>query len=117
VSIAENSFLDAHRNGNFGSTATQAFDTVRPGVVITDNAAGTASDDVTFTFTFDEAVTGFTIDDITVANGTKGTFTAVSSTVYTLVVAPPAESSGTITVDVAGDIAIDSASNGNTAAT
>ncbi|WP_237133444.1 Ig-like domain-containing protein, partial [Pseudohongiella sp. O18] len=73
-----------------------------PVLTITDNVSGVASGDVTFTFTFDQAMkTGeFTASDINVTNGTKGTFTAVSSTVYTLVVTPTANSTGNITVSV-----------------
>ncbi|MDX2176830.1 MAG: SUMF1/EgtB/PvdO family nonheme iron enzyme [Candidatus Sumerlaeia bacterium] len=38
----------------------------------------------TLTFTFGEPVTGFDTTDVTVTNATRGTFTPVSSTVYTL---------------------------------
>jgi hypothetical protein len=71
---------------------------------ITDNNAnavvanGTA---VTYTFNFSQAVTGFDASDVTVINGTKGAFTAVSSTQYTLVVTEPASGSGTTQVFVA----------------
>ncbi|WP_390521704.1 Ig-like domain-containing protein, partial [Vibrio fortis] len=63
-------------------------DGVSPTVSISDDTTGTATGDITYTFTFSEAVTGFTADDITVSGGSKGTFTAVSGTVYTLVVTP-----------------------------
>ncbi|WP_429614826.1 Ig-like domain-containing protein [Synechococcus elongatus] len=95
-------------------------DTTAPTVTITDDEPGTgniAGGDIVYTFTFNEAVTGFTADDITVANGTKGTFTAVSPTEYTLVVTPDAGFEGNITVDVAAGVAIDAAGNPNTAAT
>jgi methionine-rich copper-binding protein CopC len=61
-------------------------------------------------------VTGFTADDVTVVNGSKGAFTAVSSTVYTLVVTPTAGFEGNVTVDVAASVATDGAGNDNTAA-
>ena len=60
-------------------------------------------------------VTGFTAAGISVVNGTKGLFTAVSSTVYTLVVTPTAGFEGNVTVDVAGSVAIDAAGNNNSA--
>ncbi len=41
---------------------------------------------VRYTFTFSEPVTGFTAEDITVTNGTKGAFTTVSPTKYQLLV-------------------------------
>ncbi len=109
-------------NGNVGalSGATSiTIDTTNPTVVITDDEAGVANiagGDVLYTFTFNEPVTGFDASDVTVANGTKGTFTAVSSTVYTLAVTPSANFEGNLTVDVAGGAAMDTAGNGNTAA-
>ena len=52
---------------------------------------------------------------VTVGNGTKGTFSAVSSTVYTLVVTPTAASSGNITVNVSTTGVTDAAGNQATA--
>jgi len=92
-----------------------------PTLVITDNVATTAniaSGNVTFTFTFSEAVTGFVTGGIVVTGGAKGTFTAVSGNVYTLVVTPTASTNtGTITVNVAANVATDADGNGNTIAT
>jgi Ca2+-binding RTX toxin-like protein/methionine-rich copper-binding protein CopC len=91
-----------------------------PTVVITDDEAGTgniAGGNITYTFTFSESVTGFEAQDVAVVNGVKGLFTAVSSTVYTLVVTPTAGYEGNVTVDVAGGKAVDTQSNSNTAAT
>ncbi|HOT45052.1 MAG TPA: DUF2341 domain-containing protein [Spirochaetota bacterium] len=53
--------------------------------------------------------------DVTVGNGSKGTFTQTGATTYTLVVTPTAQ--GAVTVDVAAGAAQDAAGNGNTAAT
>ena len=83
---------------------------------ITDNTAGTAIGDVTYTFTFSEDVVGFTIDDVTVAGGTKGLFTTVSASEYTLVIAPDDNSTSNITVDVAANAAQDLVTNPSTAA-
>jgi len=82
-------------------------------VVITDNVAGTANGNVTFTYTFSEAVTGFDTSKVTATGGTKGTFTAVSATVYTLLVTPTASSTADIVLttstagvtDTAGNVA------------
>ena len=92
-------------------------DTTAPTVAITDNVtAATATGDVTFTFTFSEDVrTSFTADDIVVAGGTKGAFAHVDATHATLVVAPPADSTGTIDVSVAAGTFSDAAGNANTA--
>ena len=105
--------------GGGGSGGSQPADTQAPTLTITDDENGTgniAGGDITYTFTFSEAVTGFTVADITVANGAKGTFTAVSSTVYTLVVTPDAGFEGNVSVSVAAAMATDSAGNNNTAA-
>lgn len=98
---------------------TVTLDITAPTVTITDDEAGTAiiaGGNVVYTFSFSETVTGFAVGDITVVGGTKGVFTPVSGTVYTLVVTPSAME-GNMTVDVAGSMAIDAAGNGNTAAT
>ncbi|MDB9447426.1 Ig-like domain-containing protein [Anabaena sp. CS-542/02] len=70
------------------------------GVTITDNVEGTAIGNITYTFTFPQAVTDFNADDVTVTNGTKGAFTAKSGTEYTLVVTPNANFEGELTVAV-----------------
>jgi len=77
---------------------------------VTDTAAQT------FTFTFGEGVTDFDDSDITVTGGTKGTFTPVSPTVYTLDVTG---TGGTVTASVgaAAATAASGTGNGNAAAT
>ena len=113
IDVAANSAIDVASNGNTAAIqATTNYDATDPTVAISgvpanSNAAFTA------TFTFSEAVTGFDATDITLGNATKGTFTATSSTVYTLVVTP---TGAAVTIDVAANSAIDVASNGNTAA-
>ncbi|EPN8460490.1 Ig-like domain-containing protein [Vibrio cidicii] len=108
---------DSAGNSASAVTASSALDTVAPTVTISDDTTGTATGDVLYTFTFSESVTGFTVDDITVSGGTKGTFSAVSGTVYTLVVTPTANSTSNLTVDVAANVATDTAGNPNSAAT
>jgi len=105
VSVAAGAFKNLTGTANTaGASANQAYNTAQtiPTVVITDNVpAATATASVTFTFTFSEAIdTTFTASKITVTGGTAGTFTRVSSTVSTLVVTPPANQSGTLTVAV-----------------
>ncbi|MDH2356871.1 Ig-like domain-containing protein, partial [Bradyrhizobium sp. SSUT112] len=119
VDVAAGAANDAAANGNtVAIQATQAYDTKAPTVTITDDepavTANIAGGNVLYTFTFSEPVTGFVAADVTVSGGTKGTFTAVSSTVYTLDVTPTANTqAGTITVDVAAGAANDAAANGN----
>ena len=91
-----------------------------PTVTITDDEPGTANiagGSVVYTFQFSEAVTGFDASDVTVANGTKGTFTAIDADTYTLAVTPNASFAGNMTVDVAAAAAIDTAGNSSIAAT
>ena len=65
--------------------------------------------------TFDEHVTGFTVGDVSVVNGSAGSFSGRDGdTVYTFNVVPDAI--GSVTVDIAADVAKGSGGNGNTAA-
>jgi len=66
--------------------------------------------DQTATFTFSEDVTGFDATDIEVTDGTKGTFSATSATVYTLVITPT--SGEDLVVTVAKDAATDGLNTG-----
>ncbi len=63
--------------------------------------------------TFTQAVSGFTVDDITVGNGTADNFSG-SGASYTFDVTPNAI--GQVTVDIAANVAQDADSNGNTEA-
>ncbi|WP_347247595.1 DUF4347 domain-containing protein [Zoogloea sp.] len=76
-----------------------------PTLDITDDTPGSAAGPVTFTFQFSEGVSGFTVDDITVTNGSKGSFSSIDADTYTLVVTPDADSSGDIGVTVASHVA------------
>jgi Bacterial Ig-like domain len=100
-----------------GGSASAPADTTPPTVAVTDNvSAPTASGNVTFTFTFNEAVTGFTESDVTVTNGTKGTFTMANDRLSaTLVVIPNTNTAATMTVAVAINAFTDTSGNGNTA--
>ncbi len=72
------------------------------------------------TFTFSEAVTGFTTGDVTVSNANKpNSWKSSSTTTYTLTLTPTTTdgNTGTVTIDVAANVAQDSGNNGNKAAT
>lgn len=90
-----------------------ASDAVAPTVVITSVASSITTAAFTCTFTFSEDVTGFALGDITVGNGTAGTFNTVSPSVYTVVITPTAL--GTVTVDVGAGVCVDEAGNANEA--
>ena len=88
-------------------------------VTITDDEAGTATiagGSILYTFQFSEMVTGFDAADITVVNGTKGTFTPVDGDTYTLAVTPTAGFQGILAVGVGAGVAFDAAVTPNTAA-
>ncbi len=116
VNVATGKFTDTVGNNNIAATQNnQAVDTVSPTVLITDDQTATDGT-ITYTFTLSKASTNFSIDAITVLNGTKGTFTAISSTSYTLVVIPDANSPAPLTVEVAAGKFTDTIGNGNIAA-
>ena len=58
------------------------------------------SEETTATFQWSESVSGFLIGDITLSEGTKGTFTEVDGETYTLVITSPSSGSGMIGVTV-----------------
>lgn len=93
----------------FSNTAysfAQRYDTrvpdTEPSVNITANApAGGAAGPFTLTFTFNLDVgSSFTDSDVLVTNAAAGTLTRVSSTVYTMVVTPPAGTVGIALIEV-----------------
>jgi hypothetical protein len=88
-------------------------DSTAPTCTITASAATITYAAFTATFTFSEDVTGFVVGDITVANGSAGTFSTVSASVYTAVITPTA--TGYVTVSVAQGACADAAANGNDA--
>jgi len=103
--------------GNTGGDATDntTKDTEAPTVMITSTANNpTITTPIPITFTFSEAVVGFAIEDLLITNGTPGDFMG-SGTLYTVNISPTA--TGEITININAAIAMDNASNGNTAAT
>ena len=62
----------------------------------------------------DSTVTGFAIGDISVGNGSASNFLGSGDT-YTVDITPAGQ--GTVTVDVAANVAVDAGDNNNTAAT
>ena len=79
------------------------FDGTRPTIVISSNAPDPTNAVFTATFTFSEDVTGFTIDDIQVENGTPSAFASTSASVYTALITP--DEDGTVNIDVAENVA------------
>ena len=100
------------------TTASQAFDTAAPTLMISSSAIGIAAGQVSFSFRFSEDVgSSFTGSDVLVSfSGVSGqvqTLTRVSATVATLVVSSPAGTSGRISVRVPAAAFNDLAGNAN----
>ncbi len=97
-------------------------DTENPTTTISDDEDGVANitgGNITYTFTFGEGVTDFTVAEAVVTGGTKAVDFASGvsgEAVYTLVVTPDSDSTTNITVNVAGGVAIDINGNDNVVA-
>jgi hypothetical protein len=115
VTINADAAHDAAGNENtLSNVLTWTFDSVRPTVAISTTVLNpTNVSPIPVTVTFSQAVTDFTSADVTVSNGTIGSF-AGSGTTYTFTVSP--NSNGTVTVDIAANVAHTLAGNGNFAA-
>jgi len=88
-------------------------DGISPACVVSSASSANVELPYSVTFTFSEDVTGFAVGDITVGNGTAGTFATVSASVYTATITPTAP--GAVTVQVAAGVCTDLAGNANTA--
>ncbi len=96
-------------------TGTITNDDTAPTLNITPDGVLTSASTITFTFQFSRPMTGFSLADINLTNGTAGLFTEIAADQYTLVVTPVAD--GTVTVAVAAAQATDASGNPNPAAT
>jgi hypothetical protein len=118
VTLAANAITDFATNLNTAGTINFVYDTVAPtGSIASSEGSFTPTSPIPFTVTWVEAVTGFTVGDITVTGGTITTssFATVSAAVYTFTVTPSAE--GTVTALVAANKCTDLALNSNQATT
>jgi len=88
-------------------------DATAPSVVVSSASSANVELPYSVTFTFSEDVTGFAVGDITVGNGSAGTFAVVSASVYTATITPTAP--GAVTVQVAAGVCTDTAGNANAA--
>ncbi|SQH77456.1 protein of unknown function, Conserved repeat domain protein [Shewanella benthica] len=94
-----------------GPSTIFAVDVIKPTVTITGPTSPQVNSFVV-NINFDESVSGFMVDDITVTNGTLADFQTVNAASYTVQVDVMGETS--VAVNVAADVATDSAGNGNT---
>ena len=95
---------------------TFKFDNTAPTCTITANPSTTPTNvnSITYTFKFSEDVQNFDKTDITITNGTAGTFTKKSAREYTLVVTYRAD--GNQSVSISANVCTDLYLNPNTAA-
>ena len=118
LDIAADVATDAASNGNTAATQqTVTVDLDAPTVSI---SVPTSTQDGAFdaTITFTEVVSGFTQVDLSLGGTATASITAwdtTDNTVFTAEITPT--TGGTVTLDIAADVATDVASNGNTAAT
>ncbi len=102
--------------GNWSSSGSFAVtvDTTGPTVTVTTTAGSvTNASPILVTIAFSETVFGFTADNITVSNATKGAFGGAGAN-FTISITPDSE--GTVTVDIAADVTQDALGNNNSAA-
>ena len=119
INVAANVAKDAANNPNTAATAkTVTVDVDAPSVSISvpsDNQTGAFEATITFT----EPVSGFVQADVRLSGTATATITVWSAnaenTVYTATITPT--TSGTVTINVAANVATDAANNPNTAAT
>ncbi len=119
ITILANGVTDDAGNGNQEGAVTISYDITPPTPVITSEASGlTNLATIPITVTFEEPgavedlVTQFVAEDITVVGATISNFAGEGST-YTMNLVPSANTNGTITVDIAADVAEDKAGNAN----
>ncbi len=86
-------------------------DRARPRVTITSAASAPVGGPFTVTITFSESVSGFSLADIGVSNGTASRLKKVSSRTYTATITPAA--SGPVEVAVGANVARDQVGNRN----
>ncbi len=115
LDIFENTVNDDASNGNLPATYSITYDATRPTVAITSMAADPINVPFIATFTFSEDVSGFDIGDITLGNATASDFMSTTASEYTALITPTVD--GTVTIDIAENVAEDAATNGNEAAT
>lgn len=114
VQVPANTAADAASNGNLPSNALAlVYDADRPAVVLASAAPNPINRSFHVSITFTEPVTGFTAQEITVANATLSGLATADNMQYTVEVSPVAD--GLVTLSVAANAVQDAAGNGNTA--
>jgi peptidoglycan/xylan/chitin deacetylase (PgdA/CDA1 family) len=114
INIAANVATDSATNGNNAATQfTLTCDHTAPTVTLSTLQNPTNISPFTITAKFSANVTGVDIGDYTVIGGTSSNFVTINGTTYTIEITP---TTGPVTINMASNIALDIAGNGNTAA-
>ena len=114
VDVAANVAVDNDGNGNTAATQYSVEADLESPTVTISGPTTVQTGSFAVSITFSKSVTGFEQSDVTVSNGRIWAW-AYSASNALLYVAPTG--SGTVTVDVAANVAVDSDNNGNRAAT
>lgn len=88
-------------------------DKTPPTFSFSDDVAGTARGNISFTLSFSEAVSGLSASDFLVGNGSVQSVVANSTSRYTVVVAPAANTEGSLTLLLNAGAVNDTAGNPN----
>ena len=120
VSVDANSYQDLAGNDGATGSDTVTIDTENPTVAITTDSGGSFNESAPGTFTatvtFSEAVTGFVDGELTATNATVGALSPAggAGTIFTATITPAG--TGNVALNVAANVAQDTADNDNTAA-
>jgi alpha-tubulin suppressor-like RCC1 family protein len=109
---ATDASLTLPASNNLANLHNVIVDTTLPTVALTSSTSAHTSGTMAMTATFSESVTGFVVGDISVTNGSAGSFSG-SGSVYTFTIT--AASAGTVSISLGASIASDAAGNNNTA--
>ena len=117
VTAQANTAKDAASNRNAATSSRFSVDPTRPVVTITDLPTAVQTSAFEGTFGFDDAVTGFDADDITLSGTVNATLTLneTSSAVYEMTITPEEDVEGNVIISVAENVAENAAGLGNTA--
>jgi hypothetical protein len=111
VDIGAGVAQDVATNPNTAATQFSiTYNTTGPTVTLTSGAPDPTNAALSVTATFSGSVTGFAVGDISVTNGTAGSFTG-SGASYSFTVTPTGQ--GLVSVNIPADVAQDVATNGN----
>ncbi|MBX2858254.1 MAG: OmpA family protein [Cellvibrionaceae bacterium] len=117
IDIAAAVASDPAGNGNVSTRENSDYNPTKPDAppsVAIINVPAITNSPFTATFEFSEDVTGFEAADVSLGNATLSEFTALDGNTYSALISPVAE--GSVTLDIAADVAVDADNNGNIAA-